>query len=176
MDYIVQMENLYKFFSLSLNAQNMQTVFELRRKFNNDYNLLGCFIKDFLTLENKDLVIKDSNLYNSFVIYYEKNLLNLEEILTKLDNYSNYYLSIVFEKIKNVEILGYIETINACFALDTYPVIMRIFDDYYNHRADDSELIRMLKLLTDIVIDRLEDTKKYDIDLFEELKIERLAS
>lgn len=176
MDYIVQMENLYKFFSLSLSTQNMQKMLKLKRKFNNDFNLLGCFIKDFLMLENKNPVINDNNIYNSFIIYYEKNLINLEDILNKLENYSNYYLSIVFEDIKNMEIIGYIETINACFAIDTYPIIMRIFDDYYNQKVDGTELIRVLKLLTDIVIDRMEDNSKYDIDLFEELNIERLAS
>lgn len=169
------MENLYKFFSLSLNAQNMQTVLNIKRKFNNDLNLLGCFIKDFLILENGFEKVKDKNLYNDFVIYYEKNLLNLEEILAKLDNYSNYYISIVFEKIKNMEIIGYIETINACFAIDTYPIIMKLFDDYYNQRVDAARLKDVLKSLTDIVIDRIEDSSKYDINLFEELNIERLA-
>jgi len=176
MDYIIQMENLYKFFSLSLNAQNMQTMLKIKRKFNNDLNLLGCFIKDFLILENGSEKVNDNNLYNDFVIYYEKNLVNLEEVLKKLDNYSTYYLSIVFENIKNMEIIGYIETINACFALDTYPLIMKLFDDYYNQKVDEKRLKNVLKSLTDIVIDRIEDSSKYNINLFEELKVERLAS
>ncbi len=177
MDYILQMENLYKFFSLSLSAQNMLAMIKLKKDFNNDLNLFGCFIKDFLTIENSGQIPSDENLYNDFVIYFEKNSLCVDELIKKLKNYSSFYLSIVFEDFENKEILGYIQTINSCFALDVYPYIMKIFYDYYDQKIDDNKLNLMLKFLSDIVIERIENPQLYNnLDLIEEFKKERLIS
>lgn len=176
MDYVIQMENLYKFFALSLNAKNMCTMVKLKRNFNNDLNLLGCFIKDFLTIENSGHAPLDENLYNDFIIYYEKNSIDIENTLEKLELYSSYYLSIVFEDIENKNILGCIQTINSCFALDVYPYIMKTLYDYYIQKIDSNKLNLMLKYLTDIVIKRVESPQLYNINLFEEYEKERLAS
>ena len=61
MDFTLQMENIFKFFSLSLNGEHLDLIIKLKKKFMGDLNLFGCFIKDFLTIENKNKIPKDEN-------------------------------------------------------------------------------------------------------------------
>ncbi len=176
MDYIDQMEKLYKFFALTLSAEQMYRTIELKRKFSNDLNLLGCFIKDFLTIENSFKVPLDENIYTEFVLYYEKNIHNLDDILLKLKNYSKHFLDIVFETVDNKDFEGYIQTINSCYFIEVYPYLIKIFDDFYNQRVDDKNTKIMLESLVNIVIKRFENPNLNNNDIFEEIKIERLAS
>ncbi len=175
MDYIEQIEKLYKYFALKLEPKHLFSVTKLKGKFSNDLNLLGCFIKDFLTIENSFNIPDDEELYNEFVVYLEKNLNHMDEIIKDIQNYSTHFLNIVFETIDNKEFQGYVETINSCYFIEAYPYLIKIFDDFYNQRVDDKTTKKMLESLVNIVIKRFENPQLNNTNLLEEFRIERLA-
>ena len=75
MDYILQIEKLFKYFEFNLNLEETRILYKIKRNFNNELNLLGCFVKDYLTIKNSGNVSEDNNIYNDFVILFE----NLKE-------------------------------------------------------------------------------------------------
>ena len=70
MDYILQMEKLFKFFEFNLELEQMHILLKIKRNFNNDLNLMGCFLKDYLAIQNSGTITQDENLYNDFVLFY----------------------------------------------------------------------------------------------------------
>ncbi len=158
MDYIEQMEKLFKFLDFNLEFEQVRSIYNIKHAFNNDLNLFGCFIKDYLTVVNNK-VSDDCNLYCDFVLYFDeaKSKTKENEIVKSIFNYSRYYLWIVFEtpEIKELETL--INTVNSCFAMDTYPCIMRLIDDYINQKIDGKYFSQMLQFLLDIVLERFKN-------------------
>lgn len=167
MDYISQMEKLYKFLELNSSTEEKITLVHIKRKFNNDLNLFGCFIKDFLTIQNKGNIPEDENLYNDFVLFFENEEENTK-MLKKIDSLSEHYLDITFEdfrkleKLNSAELITAVSTVNSCFALDCYPHLLKLIDDFLNQKIDAITFSSVLKYLSDIVILRFEDPGKYD--------------
>ena len=85
MDYILQAEKIYKYFEFNLELRQMQKALKLKKAFNNDLNLICCYIKDFLTLENNGKISNDNNIYNDFVLCFEnyKNKNNENHFIDK---------------------------------------------------------------------------------------------
>ena len=131
MDYVLQIEKLLKYLELNLEFQDMYFVKNLIRRFNNDLNLFGCFLKDFLIITNDGKISNDEEIYNDFVLYFEKT--NFKKTLLKLDDLSNFYLMIVFEECNDEELLSVISTINACFSLQHYPYLMKLMSEYQDN-------------------------------------------
>ena len=104
----------------------------------------------------------DSSLYSDFVLYYDKAKLiyNEFQIVDLIYRYSKYYLWLVFETpdIKELETL--INTVNSCFAIDSYPCIMRLIDDFINQKIDGKYFSKMLQFILDIILERFENPKK----------------
>ena len=126
--------------------------------------MIGCFVKDYLSIENNGIISDDENLYNDFVIYFDKkiNENNIENTISKFYNYSNHYLLIAFEDTDDLSLLNYISTINACFALDCYPFLMKLLNDYANKKINSNSFFTMLKSLVEIVLERFENPNLYN--------------
>lgn len=157
MDYIDQVEKLYKYFEFNLELNLMRSLIEMKHDFNDDLNLIGCFIKDYITVKNSGIVSDDNFLYNDFVVYFEKTKEKSQEIIEDIIAYSKYYLGIVFEDFKDKDILNVVSTVNSCYAIEYYPHLMKLFDKYYNQKMDVNRFEMMLKFITDVAIKRLED-------------------
>ncbi len=157
MDYIEQMEKLFKFMEFSLELEQIRGLYSIKRNCNNDLNLFGCFIKDYLTVVNNK-ISDDESLYNDFVIYFENAIQNStsEKIVNLLVEYSKYYLWLVFENPDIDELKKPINTINSCFAIDFYPCVMRLIYDYINQKIDGKTFSMMLQLFVEKVISRFE--------------------
>ena len=185
MDYMVLIEKILKYFDLSLESESKMLLFKIRQRFKNDLNLFGCFIKDFLIIKNPEKIIQDDYLYNDFILYFEQFTTQNEkqQALLELSKYSEYYLDIVFEKAQNQTLESTMCIINSCFALDCYPYLMILMDDYNNKIIDSNSYIMMLKSISDTILKRFENPENLNID-FKETKIaneilnnkERLAS
>lgn len=174
MDYILQMEKLYKFLEFTLDFSEIRVMYNIKHKFNNDLNLFASFIKDFLTIKNNGVISSDDALYDDFVIWLENGCENKEKCIKEISEYAKYYLMIVFEDIEDENVLSAISTINACFAIDCYPNLMSAFNKYYNHRMDRNIFYKMLELITDVVLKRYEEFEGSVlsfIDLEEKLKL-----
>jgi len=170
MDYILQAEKIFTYLKFNFELPDCRKINLMKRGFNSDYNLFGCFIKDFLILKTGKRHIEDDKIYELFVLYFEENITTKERILNELKNYSEYYLMIVFEKCENPEILSAISTINLCYCMEVYPILLEILDNYFNDIVDVNITIKMLKSLVSIVLYRFESEAGYDIDFKEELR------
>ena len=157
MDYIIQMEKLFKFFELTLELEEKIKLLNIKKEFNNDLNLLGCFIKDFLVIENSGKISKDENIYDDFVILFSKYQNNSDSVnfINKLERFSKHYLTIAFEETQDRIILSTIATVNSCFCLECYPILMEIMDDFLNLKIDRNSFVLMLKFITDEVIKKI---------------------
>ena len=51
-----------------------------------------------------------------------------------------------------------IATVNSCFSLECYPILMEIMDEFINLRIDRNSYALMLKFITDEVIRKFADT------------------
>ena len=185
MDYMVLIEKILKYFDLSLESENKILLFKIKQQFKNDLNLFGCFIKDFLIIKNPEKTIQDNYLYSDFVLYFEQFTTQNEkqQALMELSKYSEYYMDIVFEKAQNQTLESTMCVINSCFALDCYPYLMMLMNDFDNEIIDSNSFIMMLKSISDTILNRFENSENLNLD-FKETKIankilnnkERLAS
>ena len=66
------MEKLFKFLEFNLETDKLLVLNKLKRKFSNDLNLLGCFIKDYLIIKTSGFVPDDNEIYDEFIIFFEK--------------------------------------------------------------------------------------------------------
>lgn len=165
MDYIIQMEKLFKFLELSLELEEKIELINIKKDFNNDLNLFGCFVKDFLTIENSGKISKDENIYNDFVICFDKYLSNNKSkiFINRFNSYSKHYLSIAFEETQDRILLSTIATVNSCFCLECYPILMEIMDDFLNLKIDRNSFALMLKFITDEVIKKFANNEEQNL-------------
>ena len=166
MEYIDQIERLYKYFEFNLELNLMRSLVNLKHSFNNDLNLLGCFLKDYLVIQTNKKLDEKADLYDEFILYFEKEskVLPCEYIVNEIIKYSKYYLSIVFEDFTDENILIAVSTINSCFALEYYPVIMKILDKFYSGRLTQNKFKILLESVVDVAIKNFEQTDILDIE------------
>ena len=170
MDYILQTEKLFSYLKFNFDQSDYLKIDSIKRKFSQDFNLIGCFVKDFLILKLEKRNIPDEKLYETFVLFFEKNISSKNRILEELNTFGEYYLMLVFENCENPEILSAISTINLCYCMEVYPLLMQILDNYFNDIVDRNITIKMLQSLVSIVLARFENELGYDIDFEEELR------
>ena len=179
MDYILQIEKLNKYLDFNLEPKDKLLLKQLNMSFNNDLNLIGCFLKDFLTLENNGKISDDEYIYNDFVLCFEKYKdKNQElELLNKILEYSEYYLTIAFEDTQDRVLLNTIVSINSCFSMEYYPFMMELMDKKLNNKIDSISFALMLQFITDIVFKNFESQKQSEINLLDlREKLEEIIS
>ncbi len=164
MDYILQAEKLYKFFEFNLELEKMQKTLKIKKLFNNDLNLICCYIKDFLTLENNGQITEDNNIYNDFVLCFEKHK-DKNKFIDRLLEYSQYYITLVFEDTKDKVLLNTIASVNSCFNMEYYPFLMELMDKYINKKIDGISYALMLQFITDTVFENFEKQNENKINL-----------
>ena len=169
MDYILQTEKIFKYLNFNLEACDFRFLTTIKKKFNNDLNLIGCFIKDILTLENNGKISDDNEIYNDFVLCFEKHKIIGTQInfLNKINQYSTHYLTIVFEDTQDRVLLNTIVSINSCFNIEYYPFLMELMDKYINKKINGISYALMLQFLTDTVFKNYENINSNVIELNE---------
>ncbi len=171
MDYTAQIEKLFKYFDLSLEFENKVIITKLKQNFNNDLNLFGCFIKDYLTIKCPNKEIEDINIYSEFVIFFENiKIQEKNNELFEFFNYGNYYLTIVFENTNEINLQSTIGVVNSCFALDCYPYLMILQNKLNKKEINKNSYILMLKSISDAVLERFKHPENSNIE-FKNLKI-----
>ncbi|MBQ4645767.1 MAG: hypothetical protein IJB79_00300 [Candidatus Gastranaerophilales bacterium] len=166
MDYTIQTEKIFKFLEFNTELHEARAILKLKKIFNNDLNLIGGFIKDYLTLELDGNIPSDDNLYNDFVICFENNK-NKTSFIKKLINYANYYITLIFEETNDRVLLNTIVSVNSCYKIEYYPFLMEIMDKFLNKKIDSISYALMLQLITDDVFKNFESETQKDISLIE---------
>lgn len=169
MDLGLQIEKLYGYLALRLSISDMKKMLDVKKSYNNDFNLLGCFFKDFLILKNNFQEINDSKVYENLVLYIEKNMDNNDSSISEIARYSKYYLVLIFEEMLDEvedkeEILGCISTINAFYTMEFYPLLLEKFDEFFNLKIDGKIFLRVLKFIVDTVIDGFDNPEAEQFD------------
>ncbi len=175
MDYMDQIEKLYKYFEFNLELNLMHSLVEMKHQFNNDFNLIGCFLKDYLVVKTNKTLLSDEDLYEEFVLYFENESKTLpsEFLINDIVKYSKYYLSIVFEDFSDENIMIAVSTVNSCFAMEYYPVIMKVLNKYYSGGFSVQNFKIVLDSIVDVVLKNFEQTDILEItpiELEEEIK------
>ena len=165
MEYMDQIEKLYKYFEFNLEINLMHSMTDLKHRFNNDFNLIGCFLKDYLVVKTGKKLDNDEYLYDEFVMFFEQESKTLpsEFLINEIVKYSKYYLSIVFEDFTDENIQIAVSTINSCFALEYYPVIMKILNKYYSGGLTVQNFKILLDSVVDVAIKNFEQTDILEI-------------
>ena len=178
MEYMDQIEKLYKYFEFNLEIELMHSLIDMKHRFNNDFNLIGCFLKDYLILKTNKKPADDTYLYDEFVMYFENEsrALPSELIVNDIIKYSKIYLSIFFEDFTGENIMIAVSTINSCFALEYYPVLMKIISKYYSGGFTVQNFKILLDSIVDVVLKNFEQMEDNDLELPElEKQIKKTA-
>ena len=111
-------------------------------------NKVSDFIRDFLTLENRDIPNK-GKVYLEFKKKYPiSEIENLEKILTKIKKYSIYYNKFINPNNEpDIEIRNQFSLISRLEINVAYPFLLEIYNDYSSGVINKSTLIEMLELL-----------------------------
>lgn len=173
MDYILQVEKIFAYFEMSLELADMQKVLKIKKMFHNDLNLIGCFLKDYLTIEKKGFVPSDEDIYHYFIIHFEQVKVSnsIPKELSRIYCYAMNYLNFVFEEFDlyshdaNIHtIKNTILTVNSCFALDCYPFLLELFYKYINKELSSNSFSLMLKSVMEVALKRFQSPDVITID------------
>ena len=170
MDYILQAEKIIKYLEFNLEFQDIRRIREIIKNiFHNDLNLFGCFLKDFLTIENRGEVPDDDYIYNDFVLCFErqKDKQEISNFLDKISRYTKHYLSLVFEDTHDRVLLSTIASINSCYAIEYYPFMIELIDSFTIGKIDSISYALMLQSISDKVFKNFESDKPFEISLID---------
>lgn len=111
-------------------------------------NKVSDFIRDFLTLENRDIPNK-GKVYQEFKKKYPiTELENLEKILAKIKKYSTYYNKFINPNNESdLEIRNQLTLISRLEINVAYPFLLEVYNDYVSNVINKTTLIEMLELL-----------------------------
>lgn len=149
MDYIEETGKILKYFDFKMTEQNLILLHSIKKLLNYDYCLIGSFFRDYLTIKNNFNEINDK-IFDEFLLFIDNR--NEINTLYELLEYAKIYNMIVFEKAKDKCALWGISTVNSCYKVEFYPILMQILYMYYNLKTDSQTYNIMLQSLVDITI------------------------
>ncbi|MBQ2870742.1 hypothetical protein IJE86_03455 [bacterium] len=130
------------------------------------YNLLdelGAFICDYLTIYSNGKVLKDEDIYSYFRDFYmyAARMKTDENILKHIYRYSNYYLKLLTLEISDVDVKNLISKINKIGAVDTYPYLLEVFEDYEFAHINKNTFLDILETVVEYAANRKFSEKEY---------------
>jgi hypothetical protein len=110
------------------------------------------FIRDYLTLKNKDIPAK-KDVYEKFKKQYPITTIEaLKDVLAELKSLSKLYYKLLNpEKEIDKEIRRYLRYINQLEMIVSYPFLMKAYEDYITAKIDKITFVNILKLLLSYV-------------------------
>ena len=139
---------------LSRKEQNKvyQNYWEIIEKLAKDESLnvsrVSEFIRDFLTLENKQIPNKDKVYLEFKSKYPTSSMENLESVLSSLKSLVKHYNKLLNPKNESdKEIRTQLEYINRLEITVAYPFLMKVYEDYSNNIIDKATFISILELI-----------------------------
>ena len=118
-------------------------------------NNISEFIRDYLTMKENSIPNK-KNVYEEFKKFYQKNLLDTEELLKELLYFAKIYHYFLFFDFANVEVNQILRDIS--IQLNTkvvFPFFLSLFDEYIKNNIGLEILIKSLNLIKTYIFRRL---------------------
>jgi len=125
---------------------------EIEKTLNNN---ISEFIRDYLTMKENSIPNK-KNVYEEFKKFYQKNLLDTEELLKELLYFAKIYHYFLFFDFANVEVNQILRDIS--IQLNTkvvFPFFLSLFDEYIKNNIGLEILIKSLNLIKTYIFRRL---------------------
>ena len=119
-------------------------------------NLMEKFLVDYLTIQKNAVIPKKEELLNEFLDFYQKitKYQEKEIVIKNIYRYAMYYLRITFADLHDAEIRKKIKTINALNALDAYPFLMEVFEDFEFAHINRAMLLEILDTVLGFIYER----------------------
>jgi uncharacterized protein with ParB-like and HNH nuclease domain len=153
---LAQADLIRNYILMGLNRKDQNKIYqnywELIEKLAKDETIniskVSDFIRDYLTLENKNIPNK-GKVYLEFKAKYPTTTLDeLELNLTKIKSLVKHYNKLINPKNEgDKDIRLQLEYINRLEINVAYPFIMKVYDDYYNSIIDKATFIKILELV-----------------------------
>lgn len=115
------------------------------------YDLFSKFLQDFLSIQNSNLSVHETEIFPFFVAYYEKmeKMRTPEQILTTVKDFSTYYLKMLKVDFEYFDIKKKFSMINDVGGQVAYPYLMEVLADYDKNRINTDALNIILKTVYD---------------------------
>ena len=119
-------------------------------------NLLERFLVDYLTIQNNATIPKKENLFKEFLNFYQSiiKFQNRSLVIKNIFRYSVYYIRLIFADLKDEEIRKKIKMINALNAVDSYPFLMEVFEDFEFAHINRAMLLEILDTVLGFIDER----------------------
>ena len=111
-------------------------------------NRISDFIRDFLTMENREIPNKNK-VYQAFKLKYPLHGdTNLEELLAKIRKFSYYYQRLINpQKEEDRSIRYQLNLVNKLEMNVAYPFLLEVYEDYATRVIDKEIFIKILELI-----------------------------
>lgn len=166
MENLSNISRIRKFISAELSNSGLQDLFssywlEMESSYLDageevNQNLLEKFLIDYLTIQNNGKIPQKDDLFLNFVDFYQKatKFQKKELIIKHIFRYSVYYLKIMFSRLSDEDIRLKVKQINAYDAIDAYPFLMEVFEDYEFAHINKSMLLEILDTVIGFIQER----------------------
>lgn len=134
--------------------QMEETFLETSEKLNENH--LEKFLIDYLTIQNNAIIPNKNDLFKEFLNFYQK-ILKFQKrkiVIKNIFRYSVYYTRLLFADLKDEEIRKKIKMINALKAVDSYPFLMEVFEDFEFAHINRAMLLEILDTVLGFVDER----------------------
>ena len=123
--------------------------FEREYSKHNCEHLMLPFIKDYLTIQNNGIIPQNGKIAIKFKAFLKKitKIRKIEQVFEDFYRYSRYYLQIVNETVKDEDIKQEITRINSEEAIDAYPYLMEVFEDWDKNNINKEMMLDILKMV-----------------------------
>lgn len=111
------------------------------------------FIRDYLIFKIGKLVSLN-DIYEEFKLY-ANSFSDIEDLLKELLIFAKYYETILKNTNKDKEIKGHIEGINNMGMTTSYPLLLKIFEDFANDVIDKKQVVDAISIIESFTIRRI---------------------
>jgi len=118
------------------------------------------FFRDYLTIKNEGYIPNQSNVYEEFKLYIEKQKEEqqekIETIVADICKFSEFYTKIAYprEQENNPKLKQAFIDFNKTEVNVSYPFLMSVYDDFNSKIIDDNTFLDILKLIESYVFRR----------------------
>lgn len=117
-----------------------------------DINLFDRFMRDYITVKTGKIPNINA-VYASFKSYY-KGHFTVEEVMKELYQYAAYYLKIVYLMEQDNNLRKCFEDLKTLNVEVSYPVILKLYDDYMNQLLSKKDFINILYTIESYIFRR----------------------
>jgi len=115
-------------------------------------DLFDRFMRDYLTIKTGQIP-KIEDVYSAFKLYAQ-NFNDVNDLISDIYSYSNYFVNIALEKESNEEIKTIFSDINTLKVDVAYPFLMEVYKDYMNEKISKEEFVKVLRYVESYVFRR----------------------